>query len=110
VVAMDDMEGAAGGKASVYDFLFASHGSHLYCLRSTSSFFILSFLYSPCTKSDLLFRSQIKYLCDPDPLLDAVKEEQARAHKAGCGAHSALVGRAGGMAGNRGACQGLLHL
>jgi hypothetical protein len=99
VAATDDM-------ASVYDFLFASHGSHLYCLHSTSSFFILSFLYSPCTKSDLLFRSQIKYLCDPDPLLDAVKEEQAQACEAGCGAHSALVGGAGGMAGNRGACRG----
>jgi hypothetical protein len=29
---MDIMEGAAGVKASVFDFSFAPHGSHSYCL------------------------------------------------------------------------------
>jgi U6 snRNA-associated Sm-like protein LSm4 len=50
------------------------------------------------------FRTKIKYLRVPDTLLDAVKEEQARARETGRGARGALVGGAGGVVGNRGVC------
>jgi hypothetical protein len=50
------------------------------------------------------FRTKIRNLRVPDTLLDAVKEEQARAREAGRGARGALVGGAGGVVGNRGVC------